>query len=1340
MTADARSVFASCFASLLEDSGLQAKQIVARANARRPQGAQWSVTTGLLSAWKTGRNLPSEANQDGFFWVMRVLTEHARGRAARGHVVERLLDEVGWTRLLKEARVASPLDASHRTETALYLRTLIGWVNSDPWPGWFDGPALTPAAIERKLRIASDDDRGRELDADELARRCARLVVLGAPGSGKTWLARRAVRLCAEAALSKLAAGDSLDEVELPVYTTCARLASTYVGDDIRRAVVSSALGQLPDLGGVRVTAALRELFEERNAPTLLVLDSLDEASGVDERIRQADTLPAAWRIVLTSRPGSWSNQLAIPGDDTSRRIGVLRPLSYPDDVESFIDRWFSTRPTWAADIKAQLRNRPALRQAATVPLILAFYCIISDGQPLPDRRAELYTKVIRRMLTGWWRSGSIRDLDFDTCLRTLRSWAWSAAANDPVSGLGSWTEEFWTPRPRQSSEDRESLDHVAVPLGSADPDTGMTLRRFVHRSVQEHLVAEHVAFTMSAEQAATELLNHLWYDPDWEYTAPEVLAMHPDRDQVLNKLICQTTGRGQLSLNLAEIDGCWEVRRFLARVAQASGERDWSPEAAEVIGQAQLDLLNSRSGSILQVVAAGWPTANRRILESVLRLLTSEASDDAAADWIAANNRQRVVDEDDLFLVDLPTDNSPEQPSSSLAKAIVSLAVTEEDRARALKALLSQLTNWTFPGPSKVDLWFTEAVIKLAVTDEDRAQVRGPLLNLLANHTAPTTPVTLALAIADLDPTSEEKAHLRETLVGLLADNTDQFIGLQLANVLTKLAVTDEDRAQVRGPLLNLLANHTAPTTAGTLALAIADLDPTSEEKAHLRETLVGLLADNTNQSIVLQLANVVIKLGWTDEDRAQAGEALSLVIRHADNLTVERLAADIAELGLVATDLTRETLLRMLANETGLQRAVHLAEAVARLAGKHDDWAQAWQTLLNKVIGHNDPLAAVWLTEPVTRLAVTDADRDQAREALLRLLTGKTGPWTLHDLSNTGAQLDLTEDESEIRQVRDWFVKHLKGKTEVKSAQELANVIAHVTPKANEDRARIRETLLKLLAGITSPWTPEELADVAVPPPPLLEALVRAREELLRLLPGESDPLAGCIFALAFLRMSPTTGDLACARECLLNMLANQTESSGASRLAGIFTQLDPSPDDLARAREALLSLLADQTDPLTLCDLADEVAQLDPSPADLARARNALLDLLTNRADPAEPLARTLARLDPSPDDLARARKALLSNQTDPSKTDYLAFVVATYLHPTIADLTRPETRPYLPTESLLAAVRQNSPLTDWLAALPILSDPIQQPGLYSLRPQTLACPHHSRDARAGNRRPV
>ena len=75
-------------------------------------------------------------------------------------------------------------------EVAVYLATLIRWLSTDTWPQdvRFAGPALSAASIERKLKIADDNDRSeqdKDHDADELARQCLRLVVLRTPDIGQ---------------------------------------------------------------------------------------------------------------------------------------------------------------------------------------------------------------------------------------------------------------------------------------------------------------------------------------------------------------------------------------------------------------------------------------------------------------------------------------------------------------------------------------------------------------------------------------------------------------------------------------------------------------------------------------------------------------------------------------------------------------------------------------------------------------------------------------------------------------------------------------------------------------------------------------------------------------------------------------------------------------------------------------------------------------------------------------------------------------------------------------------------------------------------------------------------
>ena len=127
---------------------------------------------------------------------------------------------------LKQVLDRLPPGPARRGEIAVYLRTLIDWLNSDPWPRDLGGSVLTPAAIERKLRVSDKGQADKQdLDADALVHRCRRLVILGGPGSGKTWLARRTARRVAEAALQALMAGGTLDEVDLR-FTPPARACS----------------------------------------------------------------------------------------------------------------------------------------------------------------------------------------------------------------------------------------------------------------------------------------------------------------------------------------------------------------------------------------------------------------------------------------------------------------------------------------------------------------------------------------------------------------------------------------------------------------------------------------------------------------------------------------------------------------------------------------------------------------------------------------------------------------------------------------------------------------------------------------------------------------------------------------------------------------------------------------------------------------------------------------------------------------------------------------------------------------------------------------------------------
>jgi NACHT domain-containing protein len=1031
---------------------------------------------------------------------------------------------------LKRVLDRLPPGPAQRPEIAVYLKTLIDWLNTDPWPRdrRFAGPVLTAATIERKLRVTADEPDGkRHHDADELAKQCQRLVILGGPGSGKTWLAKRTVRRCAEQALRTLAGGGTLNEAELPLYTTCSQLFTA--NGDIRQAVVSSALDQLGDMGGSRVSAAVRAFFTERSAPILLVIDSLDEAHGSDERLRQADTLP--WRIVLTSRPTSWSHQITIEEGNSSHQVGELQPLRYPEDVEPFIHRWFAQQPEPGNDLALQIARRPNLQQAATVPLILAFYCIIGGNEPLPVFRRDLYTRALNRILTGRWRDSGDRSCDLDTCLPILRAWAWDGATYHPLSGIGTWEDEITTERSRLSRTDEDALDHVAAPIGPADLDTGQTRRRFIHRSIREHLVAEHVA-ALPVDQAVEALLPHLWFDPDWEYSAPAAIAMHPEHDQLLRDLICRAAGSDKMPEDLSIIDGGREFRALLARVAAESRESDWAPESAALIGDARAVLARSAFTDDLSA-AVHWETSNRRVCEVLLELLTSSVttSKEAArlADGIvqlhpAAEDRRRAC----TALTQLLADHIHEPFAARLVPRVVQLAETTEEKHQACVALLEFLAIAVYHGP--VTKRVVDGVVKLTATAEDKPQVRSALLTLMADQNSGSGAEALVNGLLQLDPTAEDKRQARSALLTLMADQNNGSGAEDLVNGLLQLDPAVEDKHRAREVLLGILTSHPDGRFVSYLVESMLKLAATAEDKRQARVGLIKLLA--VGQYNVLGTANLVegiVKLAVTAEDKRQARSALlELLVTGKYHISAAAgLARAILELGAIADDKrqARTVLLELLDDQADGSMAPLLAERVAQLDPTAEDKRQAREALVGLLAGEPHGIVAAKLAEPVAQLDPTVEDMPRIREVLLGLLADATDHWIAEPLVHTLVELAATAEDK--RQAREALIGLLAGEPQGEVAAELADGVAQLDPTA-EDKRQVREALVSLLTAEDDGEVAAELVERVAQLDATAEEKRRARVAVVGLLAHQADRELAFDLVHQLALLDPTVNDL--------------------------------------------------------------------------------------------------------------------------------------------------------------------------------------------------------------------
>ena len=1087
-------------------------------------------------------------------------------------------------------------------ELAVYLRALIDWVNKDPWPQdqQFKGPQLVPAAVEGKLRVTVTGRDGEVLDADYLVDHCRRLVILGGPGTGKTWLARRVVRRYAEAGLEAIAAGAGVDEIELPLYTTCSQLFAT-VGD-IRHAAVSSAVDNLGDLGGARISSALRMFFAERNAEIVLVIDSLDEARDPYYRLRQANSLP--WRVILTSRPSSWNQQLKLEDGNKSHAMGELQPLRYPEDVEHVIRRWFADRPDQGADLTAQIARRPNLQRAAAVPLILAFYCIIGGREPLPDSRSGLYEKVLKRLLTGRWRGTEDHLLDTDTCLRTLRAWAWAGAVSDPFSGLGIWQDVLFTERSPLGNTANNALDHIAAPLGPPDLDTGKTPRQFIHRSVHEHLVAEYVA-SLDPAQAAEILLPHLWFDPDWEYAAPAAVAMHRHRNQVLRELICRAARSTEVPDDLAAIDIGWEFRRFLARVAAESSQSDWTPDAAEIIEQARVDLADSGHVDNLGG-AVSWEKSNRAIRRALLqryfRPLHVRPYRTISEFTLVRGVTQLFPDEDEnrqALSALLNALGSVSGRTPEILKLLIQLAPTVEERSRARNVLLKRLAQLEFTSTVGD---FTKIFIQLAPTADDKRQFRHILLgHLAARHQLASRPrrelaPELARAICQLDPTPEDKRQAREALQSLVvAGRWDYSFELQsLTAEITRLAPTAEDKRQACQMLLGQVAIQGSSDITAGLAQEVAWLAPPPKDRRQARMALLGVLGEERHElpgpshpaaedTIPQLVVDALVELAVTEQERRQTIEVLLSAL--ADPVAgwsralltdgIVRLAVTTAEKRQV-----RDILLGLLPQVPAWDAIVLLAGTL-KVSTTAVESRRALDALLEWVEESRRSASEVArMSLLLPRLDTTDGDNRRLQNAVLKLINNDdTDSFYITTLVEWLSKFLVTSDAGFA--IFDWLLRRFSD-------------------GPVEDRAKV----MKLLAHVLSATPGGD---------------TRIRDSLLRQLSYDGNALYATLgLGDMVLKLGPTAEDKRYIRNLLLRLFGNQSSYGEIVNLAQLIAELDPTPEEMRRARHAMMLLLeSDQAATHQVMTLAALLSRFDAAIDDHRRIRNSLLRLFEARS---------------------------------------------------------------------------------------------------------------------------
>jgi HEAT repeat protein len=352
-----------------------------------------------------------------------------------------------------------------------------------------------------------------------------RVVILGDPGMGKSWLIRWETARLAHRALDGLAAGLSTDSAVIPLPIRADVLAASE-----EMSLANAACGHLVSRYEVpeRSRPRLHDYITSRKV--VLLVDALDELPDGFARQRLDDLLgrwiadPRA-RFRITSRIAGYTN---VPAAPSTVKEFELQPFT-DTEVASVISAW-----DLPADLADRLRDHfedSAIAGIARIPLLTALMCAVAQGDDeYPANAAGVFERVLRRFLAHenrWPRTPESEATEIDQILWLLAPLAFYFA--DRPDG---WTDRMPGHRivavmralgPVFTELGRDApaiLRDLSVRAGLLVPAAAQRAGHnppylFIHRALAEYLVACHLA-ALPREEWLGVVGRHTWFDPNW--------------------------------------------------------------------------------------------------------------------------------------------------------------------------------------------------------------------------------------------------------------------------------------------------------------------------------------------------------------------------------------------------------------------------------------------------------------------------------------------------------------------------------------------------------------------------------------------------------------------------------------------------------------------------------------------------------------------------------------------------------------------------------------------------------------------------------------------------------
>ncbi len=285
-------------------------------------------------------------------------------------------------------------------------------------------------AALKKANQFGRDEKERPLTAREAAQKQSRLVLLGAPGGGKSSFVRQLLAQLIVARMEQRPAPSGFATDLFPMLTILRELAARLqalnlagLSDEERDTHLLACLEEqwaadLARFQGEALQDALRDALLA--GKVLLVFDGLDEmATAVRPLVRMAlaallRRYPTVERVIVTCRVRSYVGDATLPGfaaytlaDFTGEKIHDFVAAWYNAQAElGRLDRVTATQ--LSQDLQGATRSA-TLRSMAENPMLLTTMALLHQREKrLPKHRVELYDRAVGILLNRWQESKGV--------------------------------------------------------------------------------------------------------------------------------------------------------------------------------------------------------------------------------------------------------------------------------------------------------------------------------------------------------------------------------------------------------------------------------------------------------------------------------------------------------------------------------------------------------------------------------------------------------------------------------------------------------------------------------------------------------------------------------------------------------------------------------------------------------------------------------------------------------------------------------------------------------------------------------------------------------------------